>query len=325
MNAKNVDKAIDRFLAEYFRKNNEPELTRALLEPTIDLLKRGGKRWRPLLMETVYHACGGKRDISKFYPVIELIHSGTLIHDDIEDNSEKRRGKKALHLVYGEDVAINLGAWMYFAVFQIINKANASQAVKQRLTNAMIEELENCHKGQAMDIYWHSTDIVPSEKNYLTMCALKTGSLARLAARFGAILACRNEKTEKLYAGFATSLGIAFQIQDDVLNISGKVGKDFGDDITEGKKSLPVIYCLATANVADRKELLRILKLKTANKKIITEALKLIIKNNSRTYANNVAKKLINNSWKNINNKVRNLKVKKELEKLKNFVTERDF
>lgn len=315
-----VDKAVDSFFSGYFRDNNVA-LSNALLEPALELLKRGGKRWRPLFMNTVYRACGGKKDISFFYPVIELIHNGTLVHDDIEDSSEKRRGKEAIHRIYGTDIAINLGAWMYFAPFHIIKNAKANDKIKQRLLFAMLSELENCHKGQAMDIYWHRTEIIPSEKDYFEMCALKTGSLARMAARFGVILAGKNNKTERLFSDFATSLGIAFQIQDDILNMSGRLGKEKGDDITEGKKSLPVICCLQKAGPSDKKKLLRILKQKTKNKKLIDEAVSIMVKYNSLAYANQKAKILVNKSWKKIKNK----QAKNSLKTLKNFVTEREF
>ena len=200
-----------------------------------------------------------------------------------------------------------------------------NENTKNRLYSAVLEELENCHRGQAMDIYWHKNNIVPTEKEYLGMCSLKTGSLARMSARFGAVLAGKDTKTENEFSDFATSLGVAFQIQDDILNLSGNLGKANGDDITEGKKSLPVIYCLRKAAANDRKRLLRILNTKTRNKRLIFEAIMIINKYDSLSYANNVAKDLVSMSWKKIKNKIKDKKAKKELELFKSFVAERDF
>ena len=166
-------------------------------------------------------------------------------------------------------------------------------------------------------IFWHNNDYLPTEKEYFEMTSLKTGSLASMAARFGAALAGKSEKIEKNYSNFAKSLGIAFQIQDDILNISGDLGKTKGDDITEGKKSLLVIKTIEKADDKDKKRLLKILKSKTTNNKAINEAIKIIKKYDSIDYAKKKARAIVEKSWKSINKS-------KHLEKFKDFVIKRE-
>ena len=245
-----------------------PELAASLTRPGWDLVNRGGKRWRPLLMllvaESIAGESGGEAALP-LTPLVEFAHNASLIHDDIEDNSVERRGKPAVHLIYGTDTAINSGSFMYFLPLACLGartgeKNSGNAASINRIWAAWASHMRALHLGQAMDISWHRDyHSLPGLDEYDRMCRLKTGCLARLAAVLG-VYCCvfaedspgknapEDEVLEALassFAGAAEQLGVGFQILDDVKNLStGVPGKKRGDDIVEGKKSLPVLLYL---------------------------------------------------------------------------------
>jgi len=236
------------------------ESLEALLASAKDILSRGGKRWRPLLMTLVCESLGGGDASLPLAPLVEFCHNASLIHDDIEDNSDERRGKPALHLMYGVDTAINSGCFLYFLPLACIESWAAERAEspalaenKSRIYRLWAEYMRKLHLGQAMDISWHRIfSLVPSLEEYYAMCGLKTGCLARFAAVLGVYAAgAAGAKITALDAAAeqlgqaAEQLGVGFQIIDDIKNLTtGIPGKKRGDDVVEGKKSLPVLLYL---------------------------------------------------------------------------------
>lgn len=230
----------------------------SLTGPGWDITKRGGKRWRPLLMNLVCEALGGGDAALPLVPLVELPHNASLIHDDIEDNSDERRGKPAVHLIYGTDTAINGGCFLYFLSLACLDEWEAAAELKARVYAAWARYMRRLHLGQAMDIAWHRDFASrPGPEDYALMCRLKTGSLARLAAVLGVYAgigteartapcsAADAEEYASRLGEAAEKLGVGFQILDDVKNLtSGIPGKKRGDDIVEGKKSLPVLLYL---------------------------------------------------------------------------------
>lgn len=216
--------------------------------PGLELLNRGGKRWRPLVMVLAGEAAGGSSLIYELTPLVELPHNGSLIVDDIEDKSEERRGGKSVHLLYGDDLSINAGNFMYFLPTYIIDKMELSVEKKYRLYAAYSLAMRRLHCGQGMDIQWHNNhDYIPSEKEYFQMTRFKTGCLSSLAAKIAMIEAGADETLENLAGQIWEDIGIGFQVLDDVMNLSkGNPGKMRGDDIVEGKKSLPMILHCAS-------------------------------------------------------------------------------
>jgi len=215
-----------------------------LSAPCASLVSGGGKRWRPLLAVLAYQLAGGSGDdIYTLTPLIEGIHTASLIHDDIEDNSELRRGKPAAHVAYGLDSALNSGSWLYFRALQSIEGYHAPADIKLDLYTAALTHIRALHEGQALDIHWHRTaDFFPSRQDYERMIRLKTGALAALAAYTGMRAAGKEHEESKSFAALFAEVGVGFQILDDVKNIStGNAGKKRGDDIVEGKKSMPAI------------------------------------------------------------------------------------
>jgi octaprenyl-diphosphate synthase len=244
------------WMAEIFpdlENSLSPGFAESLTEPGWDLLNRGGKRWRPLLMTLVCESLGGGDAALPLTPLVEFSHNASLIHDDIEDNSDERRGKAAIHLLYGTDTAINGGCFMYFLPLACINRWQVPAERKNQVFILWGEHMRRLHLGQAMDIRWHRDhSSLPALGDYDRMCRLKTGCLARLAAVLGVCAAAqtagepvREEESARTLGQAAESLGVGFQILDDVKNLTtGIPGKKRGDDVVEGKKSLPVLLYL---------------------------------------------------------------------------------
>jgi len=224
-----------------------PIIARALNAPSRELIGRGGKRWRPLLLVLCAHAFGREDGALSLTPVVELAHNGSLIVDDIEDGSDLRRGGPAIHLMFGVDAAVNDGNLLYFLPLSLIDEFPAPPELRLRLYQSYTAAMRRLHLGQTMDIQWHrSPEFLPPVEEYLSMCALKTGVLSRAAAELGALAAGASPEASSALGRLFESLGVAFQILDDVKNLrTGNPGKRRGDDIVEGKKSLPVLLASA--------------------------------------------------------------------------------
>ncbi|NOX71308.1 MAG: polyprenyl synthetase family protein [Candidatus Micrarchaeota archaeon] len=326
------DEYIKWLTGEHRYDYNMEALNDTLSEPIWDYLDRGGKRLRPALFMLFVEAFGG--DIEKlkdFAATIELLHNGSIMVDDIEDDSDFRRGKPATHKIFGVDIAINAGNFMYFAGFgPLMKKSNEfSPETMVRAYNAVSKEMIIIHHGQGMDIAWHNglanADNV-TEGEYLQMCANKTGVLLRLAARLAAILTGQDEGTEEALAEFAETIGIAFQIQDDIMNIEPpeKWGKEIGDDINEGKRTLIVIHTLRHATEEDKKRLLEILKMHTKDTDLISEAITIMKKYGSIDYARKFAKELVEKSWKKVSPVIPDTHAKELLRSIATYLVERD-
>jgi octaprenyl-diphosphate synthase len=227
-------------------QNAVPPEPDCLTAPIRDMLERGGKRWRPLLSLLVCEGLGGGDAALPLVPLVEFSHTASLIHDDIEDNAPLRRGKPACHIIYGNDAAINAGSFLYFLAGACIDTWPESAEKKAGVFSLWTDYLRRLHTGQAYDIHWHNHfAFVPAVDEYLTMCAMKTGCLAAFAVDLACFVCGVATEKKTALCDAARDLGIGFQIIDDVKNLRGGiVGKKRGDDIAEGKKSLPIILFL---------------------------------------------------------------------------------
>ncbi len=212
--------------------------------PSIDLVNRGGKRWRPMLMLLFCELESGSQQVLPLTPLVELPHTGSLMVDDIEDGADYRRGKEAVHIIHGVDMAINSGNFLYFLPSYLIDKSDFSDSIKLKFYRYYCQNMRRLHLGQGLDIQWHNNhEAYPSVNEYLQMCRYKTGALARMAAELGVASGGGDEDRALEMGEACEEMGVGFQILDDVTNLtSGNPGKKRGDDIVEGKKSLPVIY-----------------------------------------------------------------------------------
>jgi len=312
---------------------NLEALDKTMAQPIWDFLDRGGKRWRPTLFLLVVEALGKNPETMQEFAIIpEVIHNGTIMIDDIEDDSEFRRGKPCTHRLFGLDVAINAGNAMYYLPLLTLlkNRDRLGADKLSRIYEIYTREMINLSLGQAMDIAWHKgladADRL-NETQYLQMCAYKTGTLARMAAKIAAALCDSSEDTVERLGRFAEALGIAFQIQDDVLDLtSGEFAEKKGgrgQDVTEGKRSLVVIRTLAKAKSADKKRLLAILNKHTTNQKLRDEAIKIMKRYGSIEYAKQFAKRLVAESWKEVDRLLSPSDAKEKLRAFANYLIER--
>ncbi len=338
-NAVLIDKTIEKYIPRTLSSNsvlfrvsppryayNLETLNKAVIEPIWEFLDRGGKRWRPSLFLLICEVMGKKSDDFIDFAIIpEIIHNGTLMVDDIEDSSEYRRGKPCTYKIYGLDVAINAGNAMYYLPLLPLIECK-DRVAKESLNDVYevyVQEMINLSIGQAMDIAWHRGLADANrigEDDYLQMCAYKTGTLARMAAKIAAILASADLEVVEKLGQFAESLGVAFQMQDDILDLASaefaekKGGR--GQDITEGKRSLPVIHTLMVAETNDRNRLIEILNMHTSEQKLRDEAIAIMQKYNSIEYTKDFAKRMVKESWDAVE---RLLPASENREKLKAF------
>jgi geranylgeranyl pyrophosphate synthase len=341
-----IDKIIEKYIPRKFTKDavvfrlNPPRYTynfealnKAVAEPIWEFLDRGGKRWRPALFLLIIEALGkNPEDFIDFAIIPEVIHNGTLMVDDVEDASELRRGKPCTYKIYGVDVAINAGNAMYYLpLLPLIKNRNKIPLEKLcKVYEVYVQEMISLSLGQAMDIAWHrgiaNADKL-EEKDYLQMCAYKTGTLARMSAKIAAVLAGANDELTEKLGRFAESIGVAFQMQDDILDLAGeefaekKGGR--GQDITEGKRSLIVIHTLKVANTKDRQRLIEILNMHTSDQKLRDEAIKIMEKYDSINYVKNFARKIVMESWKEVEKLLPASDAKEKLNAFATFLIER--
>ncbi|MBN2066843.1 MAG: polyprenyl synthetase family protein [Candidatus Diapherotrites archaeon] len=260
-----------------------------------------------------------------------IITHNTIMIDDIEDDSKDRRGKPCTHLLYGIDIACNDSNALYFLGLTALyrNTQKLGQEKLNMVYNLYSEEMLRVCTGQAMDILWHKgkkADI--SEKEYLQMVVYKTGVLARLAAKLGAILGNGNEKQVDALGRFGEAIGIGFQIQDDILELTGeefRKGKgSIGGDVHEGKRSLLVIKTLENAPKGEGERLLEILDSHPTEEAAIEEAIEIIKRNGAIEYAGKRAKSIVEKAWKEIEKALPESEAKKTLHSLALYCTERE-
>jgi len=305
----------------------------SLIKPIWNFISRGGKRWRPVLFLLVTEAVGGNIEKVKDFLIIpELAHEGSLICDDLEDQSELRRGKPCLHRIFGEDIALNAGNFLYFLplLALIKNRKKFKPEILVKAYETYIQEMINIHLGQGTDIFWHKGKVKKiDEKEYLQMCAFKTGCLSRMAAKLAVVLLKGDEKLAKVVGRVAETVGVAFQIQDDILDISlagkerEKFGKSFGNDIKEGKRTLMVINTFKKATKKDKKRLIEILNKHTDDLEERKEAIEIIKKYDSIEYAKKVAKKIMREAWEEADRVLDLSPAKKRLKEFVNYLIER--
>ncbi len=207
-------------------------------------LSGGGKRLRPILMIAFCELCGGRaRDVAHLAAAIEMIHTYSLVHDDLPamDNDDLRRGRKTVHVVYGEDMAILAGDALLTYAFEL---ASYTGGDPQKVLSA-ISILANCAGGagmvggQVLDLLGEKQEKLTYEE-LKTLDSLKTGALIYAAGHIGALMGGADKEKLHWVDQYCSCLGIAFQIQDDLLDIEGDeavFGKPIGSDIAEGKNT----------------------------------------------------------------------------------------
>jgi octaprenyl-diphosphate synthase len=217
------------------------------------IINSGGKRLRPMLLLLSARTFGysGLHHLT-LAAVVEFIHTATLLHDDVVDASELRRGRQTANSLWGNEASVLVGDFLYSRAFQMMVEINKMQVMEilSDATNIIAEgevlQLLNCH------------DPDTTEETYLQVIRSKTAKLFEAAAQLGAVISDQRVEYEQAMAIYGMHLGTAFQIVDDVLDYSAtkeEMGKNVGDDLAEGKPTLPLIYALKHSDLAKQQQL----------------------------------------------------------------------
>ncbi|KAI8909201.1 isoprenoid synthase domain-containing protein [Gorgonomyces haynaldii] len=209
-----------------------------VLEPFEYLVKNPGKSFRSQLLLAFQTWIPTKdSDLNHISKIVDMLHTASLLIDDIQDNSDLRRGQPCAHKIFGTAQTINSANYVYFLALQEAMTFGNLHLIAD--FNAQMLEL---HLGQGMDIYWREAGKCPTEDEYLLMVRNKTGGLLRLAVHL--LLAASTQPLDK-YDDLVNALGMFFQIRDDYMNLTEySDAKGFAEDLTEGKFSFPLVYCI---------------------------------------------------------------------------------
>jgi len=282
--------------AEFFNKQLEKYLKgghpETLYNAARHLPLAGGKRLRPCFSLISCEAVKG--DIIKVIPLaiaLELIHNFTLIHDDIMDKSKLRRNMPTVHIKYGEPTAINAGDLLFTKAFESIHNIAVDCSIFKNVEFGFIDFIREICEGQQLDMDFEKRQII-SEEEYLEMIRKKTAVFFQFAAEAGAIVGGGTQDEVNALNAYGLNAGLGFQIWDDYLDISSDehtLGKDIGNDIRNGKKTLIAVHCLNNATGNDKKLLDRIFGNINATESEVKQVYDLFKKLKSIDYAKETA------------------------------------
>jgi octaprenyl-diphosphate synthase len=238
------------------------------------IVAAGGKRLRPLLTLASAALCGytGERH-HKLAAAVEFIHTATLLHDDVVDESERRRGQSSANTLFGNQASVLVGDFLFSRSFELMVE-DGSLEVLRILSGASAVIAE----GEVLQLATNN-NLATSEAEYLAVVGAKTAALFAAACEIGAVVAERPKAEAAAFSQFGMSFGIAFQIVDDVLDYSARealLGKTIGDDFREGKMTLPVVYALGSSSDVERAFWRRTLEEMTQREGDLDHAMELI-------------------------------------------------
>jgi len=286
-------------------------------------LKSGGKRIRPLLTLAAAKLCGykdGNRDVN-LAACVELIHNATLLHDDVIDNSELRRGNKTSNSIWGNQSSILVGDYLFSRCFEMMVEDGSEEILKllsstsSRIAQGEVLQLE--YKGEI--------DIL--EETYFDIINMKTAALFAASTKVGACIVNKNKKEKDALESYGRNLGLTFQIADDALDYYSTrtiFGKEIGKDFFEGKVTLPIIFICQKADKEEKLYLKKIFKKKIRSKQDFNETQNLIKKYNSINSCFKRAEHFVNISY-NALNIFNPSKEKTVLQNLTSYSLERSF
>lgn len=291
--------SFDSYMAEFFGEGTHPDMWCYLYGPLSEFSNNAGKRHRPLICMLACRAVGGDDQMARAAgAAIEHFHTAALIHDDIADESQLRRGKPCLHHQIGEGLAINAGDLALSLVTgTVLVDDSLSDAVKLRVLKELVDMTTRTIEGQALDIGWARDERFDiTVEDYLTMAAHKTAFYSGgVPLAVGAIIGGGSEEQIETLRAYGMSTGLAFQIQDDLLNLVGTeeaTRKDFRGDITEGKRTLVVVHALEHAQGNAHDELIDILSSKETDPESLERAVQIMREAGSIDFARSYAIKL---------------------------------
>lgn len=334
---KETKEKIDAYIFNFLPLTHERTEVHRLYEMMRDYPLRSGKRLRPALCLLICEAFGGNpQEALNTAAALELLQDWLLIHDDIEDESDLRRGQPCLHQKYGIPMAINVGDALHCKMWEMLHK-NADSLGYENAFQIQSEFSQLCNQvveGQHIELSWVSNNRWNlTEADYWTMCVQKTAWYTCITpCRIGALIAGTTKAEADRFIEIGMNLGVAFQIQDDVLNLVGEVGrygKEIAGDISEGKRTLVLIHLFSSCTKVEALRLIEIMDKprEDKNQQEIREVLRLMGKYESIQYAQRQSKKLAQKAYIGFNREFAHLpdsRAKNLFLRLIHFVIERE-
>lgn len=311
-----------------------PQLSRTLIAPVREITDRGGKAWRSYAaLACCDVVLGDSRKFAEWLAFPEFMHVGSLIVDDVQDKSTVRRGGPTAHMKYGEALAINAGTAAYFMGERLLRRALVSDPVKLELYELYFEALREGHAGQAIDLDGLESFVAPAletgdfatlEQRVLAIHRLKTAAPAGALARMGSLAGGGTKTQVEAVGRYFDSLGLAFQIVDDVLNLRGFAGglKQTAEDIMHGKVTLPVVRAFSRLTPGERARLWALVARKSED---TAEAVALIEKAGALDSCLADARTLVEDAWAAMNPLVEDSLAKVMLRAFGWYVLERHY
>lgn len=251
------------------------------------IVDAGGKRLRPMLVLLSAKACGVKSDKHiDMAAVIEFIHTATLLHDDVVDMSTLRRGRPTVNAQWNNPSSVLVGDFIYSRAFQVLVNIG-----DMRIMEIMANTTNKIAEGEVLQLISKSTPN-STEALYMQVIQNKTAILFEAAAMSGALLAGADDSSVKALREYGLQLGLAFQLIDDALDYMGdaqELGKNVGDDLAEGKSTLPLIYTMANSSEADRDLIQQSLRAESLSPTQLQEVISLVKKSGALDYTKELA------------------------------------
>ena len=293
-------KIVNKYLNSKLKGN-----PKKLYDAAGHLIVNGGKRLRPYMLIRSYQILGGKSSNAMIAAsAVEMVHNFTLVHDDIMDNDEMRHGVPTVHKKFGMPIAILAGDVLFSKAFQIISESKLSPNATTHLISRLAKACVDVCEGQLLDIKMADEKRIPTEREYITMIGKKTAALFDVSCAMGAICATNKPKDISNLSAFGRNLGIAFQITDDLIGVMGNpkvTKKPVGNDLREGKKSLPILMAIKIAKGSEREIILKAFGNSKISKSDLNKAVEIIrslgieekVRNQALKYAEKSEKSLI--------------------------------
>ena len=302
---------VDNFIIEQLY--SEVSLVESIGHYIVDA---GGKRMRPLLVLLAAHSCGieGDKHIS-MAAVIEFIHTATLLHDDVVDMSTLRRGRPTVNAEWNNPSSVLVGDFIYSRAFQLLVKID-----NMKIMEIIANTTNKIAEGEVLQLI-EKNNPNTSEENYMRIIKNKTAILFQAATHCGAILANANSEMTRELRAFGMHLGVTFQLIDDALDYTGNskdLGKNIGDDLAEGKSTLPLIYAMTNCSIAERNLILETLKSKEASQAALEGVLDIVIASGGIKYVEDLAESEAHAAMKCLN-KLAASEYRHSLEKMVDF------
>jgi geranylgeranyl diphosphate synthase type I len=324
-----IDKEIEKFIP----RKGDPQV---LFDGFWYYLDAGGKRFRPALIALSAEALGGR--LEQTLPAgaaLELAHTFLLIHDDIEDFSDLRRGKPAMHIKYGLPHAVNIGDYVFMKTYEVLAKGKNLWGSEKtmRIIDIITEMFLRTGEGQAQEIEQRDKPLKEATFEwYEKMSLLKTGYYTGgIPCAIGGIIANGTERQIDVLKNFGFAVGVAFQIQDDILNLTeteegeSQLKKSFAEDLAEGKRTLILVHAYQNADKKDKEVLESLIgkkSIKMNEKKKIIDIFK---KYNSINFAKEYARNKLRKALEEFKKVIPENEGRRKLEALADFLVEREF